>query len=255
MGASASRQSAEYGVGKGADDYTSFDGLDFEDEIPEGKGGEKEDYDGDFFKENQYSNHSYSRGLLEKTGQAKKKGPRKQGGIWDPNVLYHEQSHTAKNRGERYWPAFRTIHSKRSDLKVLEPGFYYRIEDDFKKTPPEPSILAIDVKGGARTLEGVISAVLSRDADPRIVLDLSDSTDSNSQSGRGRPRDIVAWAKDPLSAWGDAVIDKRGYVFMPQFRQNSLSEFRKNDLLNTVYVCPEFMRREYGNRACFNKCT
>lgn len=199
--------------------------------------------------------HSYHRMLGENGGQKKKKGPKKQGGIWDPKVLYHDQSHTAKNRGERYWPAFRTIHSTRSDLKVIEPSFYYRIEDDFKKQAPEPLIISMDIKGNTMKLDHVVAAVLSHDNNPRLVLDLSDSADVHSNSGRGRPRDITEWAKDPLSSWGDAVIDKRGYIFMPQFANNNKNKYRKYDILNTVYICPEFLRKEYGNRACFNKCT
>lgn len=185
----------------------------------------------------------------------KKRGPPKKGGVWDPLVTYHDQTHTAFNRGERYWPAFRTIHSTRSDLKVLEPGYYYRLEDDFKKTSPEPVMITIDVANGKTDLNDALSAVKAHDGDTRLVLDFTDSRDSDSTAGRGRPVDMVAWAKDPLSAWGDAVIDKRGYVFVPQFQNKNKNLYRKDDILDTVYICPEFLRREYGNRACFNKCT
>jgi hypothetical protein len=117
-------------------------------------------------------------------------------------------------------------------------------------------MIQIDVSGrGPQTLSDVLRALEARDSDPRLVLDLSDSTDVQSAAGRGRPRDMAAWAKDDLSAWGDAVIDKRGYVFMPQFAGNNFQLYRKDNILDTVIVCPEFMRREYGERACFNKCT
>jgi hypothetical protein len=107
----------------------------------------------------------------------------------------------------------------------------------------------------AATLPDVLRALEARDSDPRLVLDLRDSTDAQSAAGRGRPRDMAAWAKDDLSAWGDAVIDKRGYVFMPQFKGGSTQLYKEDKVMDTVYICPEFLRREYGNRACFNKCT
>lgn len=201
------------------------------------------------------SNNFEHRILTESKPKSKGRKPKRQGGIWDPNVLYHEQLHTAKHQGERYWPAFRTIHNTRSDLKVLEPGFYYRIEVDFKKSVPEPFLLNIDVSSKSVLLDDILSSVLSHDSEPRLVLDLKDDKDAHSFAGRGRPRDMMAWAKDPLSSWGDAVIDKRGYLLMPQFKDNNLGAYRKFDILETVYICPEFLRREYGNRACFNKCT
>ena len=142
-------------------------------------------------------------------------------------------------------------------FQILEPGFYYRIEDDFKKKAPNPVIIKIDVNAGpsVTTLLDVVAAIKVHDGDSRVVLDLSDSKDIQSRAGRGKPRDMLAWAKDDMSSWGDAVIDKRGYVFMPQFENDNLQLYRKDDILDSVYVCPEFLRREYGNRACFNKCT
>ena len=115
-------------------------------------------------------------------------------------------------------------------------------------------LLKIDVNGGEKYLDDIVDIVLTHD-DSRLVLDFSDSKNVHSKVGRGKPKDMMEWAKDELSSWGDAVIDKRGYVPMPQFKGSNKQEYRRHKILDTVYICPEFLRKEFGNRACFNKCT
>jgi hypothetical protein len=110
----------------------------------------------------------------------------------------------------------------------------------------------VDVKGGSLNLKDLLSRVEEHSDENRLVLDLKNSLDSNNVAGHGQPKDIKLWALDHLNAWGEGVIDKRGYVDMP-FASNGF--LRKEGILDEVYVCPEFLRREQSNRACFNKCT
>jgi hypothetical protein len=119
---------------------------------------------------------------------------------------------------------------------------------------PEPTVIDIDVNGGRTKLINVVDAVLARAADPRVVLNVYDSKDEHSGKGRGRPKDLLQWARDPLGSWGDAIVDKRGYKVVPG-PTNPVGFFRGNgNILDNVYMCSEFLRRESGNRACFNKC-
>ncbi len=136
----------------------------------------------------------------------------------------------------------------------MEPGYYYRIENDFKKQSPEPTVVDVDTQGGRVSVHDVIAQLKSHENDIRMVLNVFDSSNTNSAAGRGRPLNIIEWAKDPLGSWGDAIVDKRGYIPVPG-PKNPVGFFRKENILDTVYVCPEFLRREHGNRACFNKCT
>ena len=120
--------------------------------------------------------------------------------------------------------------------------------------PPEPTVIDIDVNGGRAKLIDVVDAIAAHSDDPRVVLNVFDSKDVNSLKGSGRPKDLRQWALDPLGSWGDAIVDKRGYKTVPG-PLNPVGFFRANDnLLDNVFMCSEFLRRESGNRACFNKC-
>jgi hypothetical protein len=185
---------------------------------------------------------------------------------------------------------------------VLEPGFYHRIEVDLGIDVPNPHVVSIDVRSLAthelkyvdivsdsgnaldgdakwRNMAALVDKLLSpeNNCKARLVLDLFDSEDKHSVLHRGKPVDMNAWAKDSVSSWGDGVIDKRGYVFMPRLADRGRLVKRKQvhsqcgstasgintnnnamnpkDIAKNVGICPEFLRREMSNRACFNKCT
>jgi hypothetical protein len=204
-------------------------------------------------------------------------------------------------------------------LDVLEPGFYHRIETDLGISVPNPHMVSIDVGSLANhvlkhvemaadkataqqrdTKEFLMAALVDKllsdehNCEPRLVLDLFDSGDQHSVLHRGKPIDIYTWAKDSVSSWGDGVIDKRGYVFMPYLPETSrlmargsaecdahkhtitaattatttsssgsgksrstspISAVDPADIAGRVGICPEFLRREMSDRACFNKCT
>lgn len=207
-----------------------------------------------------------------------------------------------------YWPAFRTVHSTAPGLEVLEPGFYHRLETDLGIDAPEPHILSVDIRalltmrehrnvdvdggkgdpGDWQPLAALADELLSPEhhCQSRVVLDLFDSSDEHSTMGRGRPVDMASWARDSMSAWGDGVIDKRGYVFMPHMPEEGKLAVRRDVRLcndspgggngdvavtsdstspakavsargfsDKIGLCPEILRREMSNRACFNKCT
>lgn len=169
------------------------------------------------------------------------------------NSLFINQNQNSTcmfNRGEIYWPAWRTITNELEHLKVLEPSFYYRIEKDFKYHVPDPFIFQFDVSNQiSQADDSLLQQILleiSKISAARLVIDIRDAPFI------GGPRDISAWARDSASAWGE---EGKGIA---KYRYRSLPVINKFDFPpdweEKVGLCKAFAREVIGNRTCFDKC-
>lgn len=172
-----------------------------------------------------------------------------------------------QHHGEYYWPSWRSIRSELEELQFIEPGFYYRIETDYRRPVPEPFVLTIDLNNATsgsskkRTkrneiaiTDAIVAAVKNTNAD-RIVLDIKDSLFPGLSGG---PADLVAWAKDSVSCWNchspstrsehPIVVEKYKYLTLPT------SPPMGEEWEEKLGVCPAFARVIEGNRTCFDKC-
>ena len=163
-------------------------------------------------------------------------------------------SHAAFYEGEYYWPAFRTVHITAPEVSVLEPGFYYRVQEDMKLSPPRVTILSIDLSDNEPLHIKKIADKLLLVDDLRVVLDVRDSsiTSLSAKEEKTRIAWLQTWASDSVSSWGPNVIDKASYVPVPGFDKGIIQEPEK--LVNHVHMCRTFLNKVVGNRTCFSKC-
>jgi len=177
-------------------------------------------------------------------------------------------SHAARYGNNLYWPAFRAIYSTLNMLEILEPGFYFKIEEQLYLDVPDPEIIQWtkpdpppSMKNSdnsrANYLNSLVDTVSAVDSS-RIVLDIVGQQDP--VPGEGRPWDIYRWARHSTSSWGGAVVNKDGYVAMPPLPRrfqnlNDESTIPFYERVQTgILMCEKFLLPPNGNRSCFNKC-
>mmetsp|Transcript_29431 Transcript_29431/g.49682 ORF Transcript_29431/g.49682 Transcript_29431/m.49682 type:complete len:466 (-) Transcript_29431:695-2092(-) len=169
-----------------------------------------------------------------------------------------------------YWPAFRTVSHQVNEVEILEPGFYYKIENHLFLDVPDPHVVEWAVgHRRQRSLDELVAVVDAIDS-PRLVLDIVFSSTQSGKNGAsttsykgkpagGRPLDLHRWARSPASSWGAPTIDTKGYCRMPNFSRKG-DMYKPKDMTaftaisRHVKLCQHFLVRPVGNRSCFNKC-
>ena len=168
---------------------------------------------------------------------------------------FQDQSHTAFHLGEYYYPAWRTLKQNLPNLEVIEPAYYYRIQNDYNLSIPEPYVHRFNLNFKQKfnnmdiqsSLLNQLLLNISNIEEPRLVIDLFDTSLGNDY--RGGPDDIFSWASDSVSSWGNGVIKKWGYLPLPL----PDSEYGKN-IQQSFDICYHFLQFVKGNRSCFMKC-
>lgn len=74
----------------------------------------------------------------------------------------------------------------------------------------------------------------------------------------GHPHNLIEWAKDSASSWGQSPIEKGGYVPLP--RVDAKTSLQRSppasaDFGAKLRMCKSLMQPVYGNRSCFDKCS
>eukprot|EP00603_Paraphysomonas_imperforata_P006984 CAMPEP_0114436028 /NCGR_PEP_ID=MMETSP0103-20121206/13198_1 /TAXON_ID=37642 ORGANISM="Paraphysomonas imperforata, Strain PA2" /NCGR_SAMPLE_ID=MMETSP0103 /ASSEMBLY_ACC=CAM_ASM_000201 /LENGTH=643 /DNA_ID=CAMNT_0001606199 /DNA_START=165 /DNA_END=2092 /DNA_ORIENTATION=+ len=118
-----------------------------------------------------------------------------------------------------YWPSFRSISHTLTQVEILEPGFYAKIENNLYLDVPDPFVLTWEKQKKSKLDE--LAALVNAIQSPRLVLDIREPGSVKADNGRatGRPRNLAHWAQDSASSWGPATINTAGYVTMPSFEK------------------------------------
>merc|ERR1711871_55963 len=113
-------------------------------------------------------------------------------------------SHAAYQDDGYYWPSFRAISSVSQGIDLVEPGYYYKMENDLGMTVPDAEVIMYQGVSGWRgkyKLDELAKTVEGYTAD-RLVLGLvGDEGSSFSKDW------YQAWAKSGSSSWGTMKID------------------------------------------------
>ena len=140
-----------------------------------------------------------------------------------------------------------------SELDVIEPGYYFRVETDMRLKAPAPFIFKFDLAGlpNDQPPGGILEMLLqniSSITEPRLVLDMHHSEFGTDY--RGGPEDLYSWAVDSASSWGEGVVKKYLYLSLPAASPAHIPAH-----WDTQYnVCKSFLYHIPGNRSCFDKC-
>ena len=143
---------------------------------------------------------------------------------------------------------------------------------------PDPFIFTIDmadfkkISDNDKYMAGIASE-LNKITHPRVVLDIIDTSLTNSQTNQehnqdifsGGPADLVAWAASSVNSWSNDSGNANGvikkYTYVPlSLGRNSLhfhsanSGHGKIDYSDDVKLCRQLLVKLHGNRSCFSIC-
>lgn len=146
---------------------------------------------------------------------------------------------------------------------------------------PDPFIFQIDMadlkkhsNNEKKMLQ--IASDLSGIKHPRVVLDVIDSSLTDSQANqehnrdvfRGGPADLVAWAASSVNNWLSGADGKKAsnssikkYTYVPLSLGRSSLQFHsaysghgKIDFSDDIKLCKQLLVKLHGNRSCFSIC-
>ena len=162
------------------------------------------------------------------------------------NLESLNMTHAILQGPEYYWPAFRTIFTQTSLVEVLEPSYYYRVQEHYSLRPPEPVVL----RWGShqKSAHKLLAALLALGDADRVVIDVLPRNNKTVLA------DIVGWAKDSASSWGDNKIKKQHYLPMTLDTELHNRDQIYKILQRDIKMCSAFLERSGGNRTCFEKC-
>jgi hypothetical protein len=190
-----------------------------------------------------------------------------------PNVLgpSNIERYTEYFRDKIMWPWFRVPFFMKnfpfSDLQVIEPAYYWRIERDYLNTPedkhwiPKPVLINItadkSLTGGGNfdgrgiSLKGVEKELLKHESIPRLVLNGHFYDNLEKKSMR-----TIDWAADSVGGYGDFELESIDYIALPMMQPYSDVGFPSiaKYFVKDIRLCKNMFDFNRGNRSCFDKC-
>ena len=168
---------------------------------------------------------------------------------------YLEVEHAGYQDGGYYWPSFRSISASGANVKIVEPGYYFKMEIDLNLEVPQPKVFLIDLKSSKERNkpDTIVNILLENDINDhvdRLVLGLTDGT-----VGSMTKEWYEKWAKSGSSSWGNPSVGGRIdlNLYVPLLSTEAKDQ---NSVLNNpdVQVCRTFLKKVTTKSSCFNKC-
>jgi hypothetical protein len=126
-------------------------------------------------------------------------------------------------------------------LRCCLLGFYWRVSEDYKLSPPAPQVIT----STNSSYEHLLALLMHQDHHPRVVLQILSSQ---------LPVDALAALERKVALWANSSGDQAPPLPYPArgvFEENPTNPL---PFFGDIRLCRSIFQRPRGNRSCFDKC-